>query len=211
MWRRKKRLSFLPPWEFQTPLSLGTPRLLINLPRKWLSHVEGYLICTSRLVLSVQQADSVMTIHRAYLYSSFHAEVIEQGGVSSLWWTSHSCGLTIKNAECIHARSKGEEILLMDYLLQGQTSVYLLEINSSVFICMQGRKKGRQAGDEPCGFHNKYTALVYVRTDPNPSLAASPPSRPSLFVFPNSCFLSESQSLFRGFNYFPCICFLNMT
>ena len=33
----KKGLSFLPPWEFQTPLSLGTPRLLINLPRKWLS------------------------------------------------------------------------------------------------------------------------------------------------------------------------------
>ena len=33
----KKSLSFLPPWEFQTPLSLGTHRLLINLPRKWLS------------------------------------------------------------------------------------------------------------------------------------------------------------------------------
>ena len=37
MWRKKKSLSFLPPWEFQTSLSLGTPRLLINLPRKWLS------------------------------------------------------------------------------------------------------------------------------------------------------------------------------
>ena len=35
--RRKKCLSFLPPWEFKTPLSLGTPRLFINLPRKWLS------------------------------------------------------------------------------------------------------------------------------------------------------------------------------
>ena len=34
---KEKSLSFLPPWEFQTPLSLGTPRLLINLPRKWLS------------------------------------------------------------------------------------------------------------------------------------------------------------------------------
>ena len=34
----KKGLSFLPPWEFQTLLSLGTPRLLINLPRNWLSH-----------------------------------------------------------------------------------------------------------------------------------------------------------------------------
>ena len=34
----KKSLSFLPPWEFQTLLSLGTPRLPINLPRKWLSH-----------------------------------------------------------------------------------------------------------------------------------------------------------------------------
>ena len=37
--RRKKCLSFLPPWEFKTPLSLGTPRLLINLPRKWLSYI----------------------------------------------------------------------------------------------------------------------------------------------------------------------------
>ena len=36
--REGKSLSFLPPWEFQTPLSLGTPSLLINLPRKWLSH-----------------------------------------------------------------------------------------------------------------------------------------------------------------------------
>ena len=39
MWRKKISLSFLLPWEFQTPLSLGTPRLLINLPRKWLSHM----------------------------------------------------------------------------------------------------------------------------------------------------------------------------
>ena len=40
MWRKKKSLSFLPPWEFQTPLSLGTPRLPINLPRKWLSQED---------------------------------------------------------------------------------------------------------------------------------------------------------------------------
>ena len=40
MWRKKKSLSFLPPWEFQTPLSLGTPRLPINLLRKWLSQVQ---------------------------------------------------------------------------------------------------------------------------------------------------------------------------
>ena len=36
----KKSLSFLPPWEFQTPLSLGTPKVLINLPRKWLFQVH---------------------------------------------------------------------------------------------------------------------------------------------------------------------------
>ena len=34
-------MSFLPPWEFQTPLSLGTPRLLINPPRNWLSHFKS--------------------------------------------------------------------------------------------------------------------------------------------------------------------------
>ena len=37
--KKKKSLSFPPPWEPQTPLSLGTPRLLINLPRNWLSQV----------------------------------------------------------------------------------------------------------------------------------------------------------------------------
>ena len=35
--QRKKKMSFFPPWEFQTPLSLGTPRLLIILPKNWLS------------------------------------------------------------------------------------------------------------------------------------------------------------------------------
>ena len=44
MWRKKKSLSFFPPWEFQTPLSLGTPRLPINLPRKWLSQAEGWAL-----------------------------------------------------------------------------------------------------------------------------------------------------------------------
>ena len=35
-----------PPWEPQTPLSLGTPRLLINLPRIWLS-----LVCLVKAVV----------------------------------------------------------------------------------------------------------------------------------------------------------------
>lgn len=70
--------------------------------------------------------------------------------------------ITIKNAECIHARSKGKDILLVDYLFQGQTSMYMLEINSSVYICMKERKKGKQAGDEPCGFHNTNTQLLYM-------------------------------------------------
>ena len=37
---KKRRLSFPPPWELQTPLSSASPRLLINLPRNWLSHFE---------------------------------------------------------------------------------------------------------------------------------------------------------------------------
>ena len=45
MWRKKKSLSFLPPWEFQTPLSLGTPRLLINLPRNWFSQGWNPTVC----------------------------------------------------------------------------------------------------------------------------------------------------------------------
>ena len=35
---KEKCLSFSLPWEFQTPFSLGTPGLLINLPWNWLSH-----------------------------------------------------------------------------------------------------------------------------------------------------------------------------
>ena len=45
--RGKKCLSFLPPWEFQNPLSLGTPRLLINLPRKWFSQMVSHSIILS--------------------------------------------------------------------------------------------------------------------------------------------------------------------
>ena len=35
----------------------------------------------------------------------------------------------------------------MGYLLQQQISMYMLEINISVYMC----KEGRQAGDNPCG------------------------------------------------------------
>ena len=46
--REKRHLSFLPPWEFQTPISssrvpgpflLRDPRLLINLSKNWLSQI----------------------------------------------------------------------------------------------------------------------------------------------------------------------------
>ena len=49
--KKKRILSFPPPWEPQTTIStsrtpdpfllLRDPRLLINLPRSWLSHVKG--------------------------------------------------------------------------------------------------------------------------------------------------------------------------
>ena len=48
MWRKKKSLSFLPPWEFQTPLSLGTPRLPINLPGNWLSQAHLFSSAVGR-------------------------------------------------------------------------------------------------------------------------------------------------------------------
>ena len=46
-----KSLSFPPPWEFQISLSLGTPRLLINLPRKWLSQYYQHALCLLMLTL----------------------------------------------------------------------------------------------------------------------------------------------------------------
>ena len=36
----------------------------------------------------------------------------------------------------------------MNYLLQQQISMYMLEISISVYLCW---KKGRKAGDNPCG------------------------------------------------------------
>ena len=38
---RGEKKFVLPPWEFQTPLSLGTSGLLINLSRKWLSQTQA--------------------------------------------------------------------------------------------------------------------------------------------------------------------------
>ena len=65
MWREKKSLYFLPPWEFQTPLSLGTPRLLINLPRNWLSQktLESPLDCKEIQPLNPKGDRSVLNVH----------------------------------------------------------------------------------------------------------------------------------------------------
>ena len=71
--RGTKNLSFLPPWEIQILLSLGTPRLLINLPRKWLSqwchlHIWGYWYFSQQswfqLVLLPAQRFSWCTMHK---------------------------------------------------------------------------------------------------------------------------------------------------
>ena len=35
-------------------------------------------------------------------------------------------------------------IILVDYLLQLQISMYMLEISISVYMCMEGRMEGRQ-------------------------------------------------------------------
>ena len=49
----------------------------------------------------------------------------------------------------------------MDYLLQQQTSMYMLEISISVYLCW---KKGREARDSPCGLPNTNTDFCeYVR------------------------------------------------
>ena len=39
----------------------------------------------------------------------------------------------------------------MNYLLQQQISMYMLEISISVYLCW---KEGRKAGDNPCGLPN---------------------------------------------------------
>ena len=61
--KEKKILSFLPPWEFQTPLSLRTPRLLINLPKKWLNSVSD---CTLQLTWSYHLS-RLDVVSRTYL------------------------------------------------------------------------------------------------------------------------------------------------
>ena len=42
MYRKEQSLSFLPPWEFQTLLSLGNPRLLLNLSSKYFSQTAAF-------------------------------------------------------------------------------------------------------------------------------------------------------------------------
>ena len=50
----------------------------------------------------------------------------------------------------------------MDYLLQWQISMYMLEISISVYLCW---KKGREARDNPCGLPNTDTDFCeYVRS-----------------------------------------------
>ena len=49
----------------------------------------------------------------------------------------------------------------MDYLLQQQTSMYMLEISISVYLCW---KKGREARENPCALPNTDTDFRgYVR------------------------------------------------
>ena len=50
-------------------------------------------------------------------------------------------------------------IVLVDYLFQRQISMYILEINTSVYMCMEGRK----TRDKPCGLaHTDRDFWIYV-------------------------------------------------
>ena len=77
MWRKKKSLSFLPPWEFQTPLSLGTPRLLINLPRKWFSQKNlpdprietASPTLVGRFFTAEPPGEPMVSLHRSKVYA----------------------------------------------------------------------------------------------------------------------------------------------
>ena len=85
---REKSWSFLPPWEFQTPLPLGTPGLIINLPKNWLSQEQrGSAI---RILVSIlPQTPLPFRLPQS----------IEQ---SSLCYTVDPCWSSISNRAAVH-------------------------------------------------------------------------------------------------------------
>ena len=59
----KKCLSFPPPWEFETSLSLGTPGLLTNLARNWLSQYDNVIAYAVWKYISHFQFSSVTQLY----------------------------------------------------------------------------------------------------------------------------------------------------
>ena len=93
MWRKEKGLSFLPPWEFQTPLSLGTPRLLINLPRKGLSQQESLRRNGVAIMVIKRVRNAVLGCNlkkRQNDLCSFQRQTIQYYGNPSPWPTSNA-------------------------------------------------------------------------------------------------------------------------
>ena len=159
MWRKKKSLSFLPPWEFQIPLSLGTPRLLINLPRNWL-HFHFSLSCIGEGNGNPPQcsclenprdggawwaavygvAQSRTRLKRLSSSSSHRVYCIRSSSLLSIvGYLSHiQC--------CVYMRKEGRK-QSVEYLLEMHVSVYRWEIEISVCVW----KRERKEADNPCG------------------------------------------------------------
>ena len=84
--QRQRSLSFLPPWEFQTPLSLGTPRFPINLPRKWLSQKQW----GTKVKRQTREGDAVGKLSERVFNFIKHLQVnvqLSEGVCSSLLFT----------------------------------------------------------------------------------------------------------------------------
>ena len=47
-------------------------------------------------------------------------------------------------------KERGKEIILVDYLLQLQISLYMFKTNIFLYMCIEGRKDGRKVEDTPC-------------------------------------------------------------
>ena len=82
-----------------------------------------------------------------------------------LCWTLDLYGTFIRDTISLYmCKERGKEIILVDYLLQLQISLYVFKTNIFLYMCMEGRKDRRKVEDTPCVLANTDTYFgVYVQ------------------------------------------------
>ena len=76
-------------------------------------------------------------------FCSFAIEVIAEGGVKSCVVNSRSLWSTSRDADILYTcHEQRKEIVLVDYILHWQISMYVRDMYISVYMCMKGKQEG---------------------------------------------------------------------